>query len=198
MSETTGVTARPFPPWRSPASPLVDALNGRFAAGDRHASAVLRRQMRTPQAVDPAAVAIVYPLVGRDYRSQDAGLLAAGLWAVWHARYDRPVNADGVNIGAALRCLGDEPRAGRLFQGLTTATEPTLPLRLQHAVAALADASVALDWRRLHADIRTWMYGRQRQVISRWATGLYSPPPRDDLDKAGPPVTAPTTRVEQE
>jgi CRISPR type I-E-associated protein CasB/Cse2 len=180
--------------WSAPPSPLIDDLSKRLARGDRATTAVLRRQARTMQQIDPAAVAVVYPLVGSHYRSQDSGMLVACLWALWHLNFDRPVNSADVNLGRALRRLPNPDRAQRLFTDLATATGPTLPGRLVHAIDALGAAQIPLDWRLLHRDLRSWMFGRQRQVLRRWATGLHSPDRQPDM----PPAPVPATVAEKE
>ncbi len=166
----------------APPSPLIDRLASQLRPteghrprpDDRRVLATLRRQARTLTAVDPQAAAVVYPAVGRDRVAQDAGMLVACLWATWHTGYDRPVNADGTNVGGALRHLPTD-RAQHLFDELAAATGPTLPTAMHHAVTALAAAGVALDWRQTHHDLRRWMYGDSQRVLRRWATALYGP-----------------------
>lgn len=170
------MTSVPAPPRSStPESQLVDHLADRLRRGDRRTIATLRRQGRRlgDDSVDPQAAAIVYPHVGRSAAAQDAGMLTACLWAAWHTGYDRPVNADGTDLGAAVRRLPAD-RAERLFTELATATGPTLPDRICHAIDALAAAGIALDWRRLHRDLRAWLYGDTGRVLRRWSTSLYA------------------------
>ena len=153
-------------------SVLIEQLSARLARGDTQPRVVLAAAARTPHP-DLQACKIVYGLTGPSNLSQDAGMITAYAWAVFHRSYTGPVNANGVNLGAALRHLGD---GERLFVPLVSATRNSITEHIVAAATALGAARSIPDWHLLHYDIYSYLAYDPRRVLRRWATGLYHQP----------------------
>jgi hypothetical protein len=190
------VTGDPTPP----RSDLIEALErkrARASAGDVVDFALLRRTLaRLPENPDPRALALVAGYCGPTYAAQDAGLLVACLWATRH-RNAVPVDSTW-NLGRALRCVPRE-QSERIWRGLCTANQASLPRRMSGAVEVLAVHGVAADWHRLHRDLRSWHQGFPHPVLRRWCTGLFGPLPgrtlRDDPSSGGSASDRSTARA---
>lgn len=165
---------------------VLQRRRSRDAPWDRADLALLRRNLRRlPGQVDPRALALVAPHCGSACEAQDAALLTACLWAVWHREF---MPADSAwNLGYALRAMPN-PAGDRAWRSLCTTTDATLPPRMAAIVGALAEHGVAIDWHRLHRDLRSWYQGFHHLVLRRWFTGLYGPTPAADRRTGAPPA----------
>lgn len=174
------------PPARSALVLVLQQRRSRDASWDRADLALLRRNLRRlPGRVDPRALALVAPHCGGTREAQDAALLTACLWAVWH-REAMPGDS-AWNLGQALSAM-PYPVGDRAWRSLCTTTDATLPSRMAVIVGALAEHGVATDWHRLHRDLRSWYQGFHHLVLRRWFTGLFGPVPAADRRTGAPPA----------
>lgn len=168
-------------------SALVLSLQRRRVRGARRDQAdlaLLRRNLRLlPGHADPRAIALVAPHCGATRDAQDAAVLTACLWAVWHRE---AITVESTwNLGHALRAL-PYARGDRAWRSLCVTTDATLPQRMATIVVDLADYGVPTDWHRLHRDLRSWYQGFHHLVLRRWLTGLFGPAPSRSTDPPSP------------
>lgn len=168
-------------------SVLIENLT-RLSARDKGLRHTLIAAARTPQ-IDLNAARIVYKYTARTEDSQDAGMITACCWAIFHRNFTGPVNRPNVNFGAALRGMSESDRE-RTFRSITTATRNSLREHLVSAAISLGAARSIPDWHMFHRDVFHMLHYQPARVLRRWATGLYHQPSTTTTTTAAAAATA--------
>lgn len=180
----SGPTAGPMP---SSSSLLIEHLNQLVTQQDLGALALLRRGLGRQPGETPEIFAQVLPYLSlsdalsaaQREREENAALVVASLYALWHQGKAAPLSVRGVSLGAAFRTMANQSDSGSIegrFVALLKASRERLPDHLRHAIALLKAKEVPLDWALLLSNLAQWNEtGRQEQlgVRRRWARDFW-------------------------
>lgn len=164
-------------------APLVERLNRLVRDQNLGALALLRRGLGRQPGETPEVCAQVLPYLAlpktfgpaQRERVEDAALLVASLYALWHQGKAAPRSARGVSLGGAFRALASQSDSGgieRRFVALLKASRERLPDHLRHAIALLKAKEIALDWELLLRHLAQWDETNRRAqhpVRRQWA-----------------------------
>jgi CRISPR system Cascade subunit CasB len=166
---------------------LVEHLNSLVTNRDVGALALLRRGLGREPGEVPAMYSHVLPYLAlsdsisgsQRQREEDAALLVASLFALWHQGKGITNPAERISLGAAFRRLinqSDSFSLERRFVALLKASRDRLPNHLRHAISLLKAKDIPLDWALLFSDLSQWDQTDQRArhpIRRRWARDFW-------------------------
>jgi CRISPR system Cascade subunit CasB len=164
---------------------LVKHLDSLLTKRDLGALALLRRGLGRQPGEVPEMYAHVLPYLSLPdnetaaQRVEDAALLVASLYALWHQGRAKSPRVEKVSLGTAFRRLAissDSASMELRFVTLLKAGRDRLPDHLRHAISLLRAKDIPLDWAQLFADICEWDETDRRArhpARRRWARDFW-------------------------